>query len=477
MREYLEYAGFELSQRFGGILCYRFSRHNVSIFEYSQVADQSGVHNQTVIERYQTAEMAQIWSPEAKTQTWFDVEVAICRANEKHARLPKGTSDEIVNHASFDLNRMAELEKETRHDLMAFVRNMAETAGDAGKYIHLGVTSYDVIDTALALMLRKSLDTLIRNAQALRKEVARLAKEHADTPMIGRTHGIHAEPITFGFKLAGWHAEMLRHEDRLRRSREEVSVGKVSGPVGVHGVCGPEVEAEVCRLLKLQPDPASTQIVSRDRHAAMLNALAVYGASLERFATELRNLQRTEILEVQEAFGSGQTGSSAMPHKRNPWNSETVCGLARILRANAHAMVESVATWHERDLTNSSLERIVFPDSFHLADFMTKRMTEILNGLQVFPDQMLANLQKMGDLVFSEHIMVALVGKGMLREDAYKVAQRNAAKAWEGADFRTSIKSDEDVTSRLSASEVAECFDLKHHLRHVGHTMKASGVL
>jgi adenylosuccinate lyase len=430
-----------------------------------------------VIERYQTAEMARIWSPEAKTQTWFDVELAICRANEKLGTIPAGTSDEIAKNASFDLTRMTELEKETRHDLMAFVRNMAETAGEPGKYIHFGVTSYDVIDTALALMLRDSVEVLVRSAQALRGEIARLAKEHARTPMIGRTHGIHAEPITFGFKLAGWHAEMIRHEERLRRCRDDVSVGKVSGPVGVHGVCGPEVEAEVCRLLGVSPDPASTQIVSRDRHATLLNALAVFGASLERFATELRNLQRTEILEVQEAFGSGQTGSSAMPHKRNPWNSETVCGLARLLRGNAHAMVESVATWHERDLTNSSLERIVFPDSFHLADFMANRLTAILKGLQVFPENMEANLRKMGDLVFSEHIMVALVGKGMLREDAYKVAQRNASKAWEGKDFRASVEADSDVTSRLSADEVAECFDLEHHLRHVEHTLRAAGVV
>jgi adenylosuccinate lyase len=433
-------------------------------------------HNLGVIERYQSVEMARIWSPEAKTQTWFDVELAICRANEKLGRIPSGTSDEIAKNASFDLDRMADLERETRHDLMAFVRNMAETAGEPGKYIHFGVTSYDVIDTALALMLKQSVDVLIRGAQELRSEIARLAKEHAGTPMIGRTHGIHAEPITFGFKLAGWHAEMIRNEDRLRRCREEISVGKVSGPVGVHGVCGPEVEAEVCRLLNIAPDPASTQIVSRDRHATLLNALAVYGASLERFATELRNLQRTEILEVQEAFGSGQTGSSAMPHKRNPWNSETVCGLARILRGNAHAMMESVATWHERDLTNSSLERIVFPDSFHLAHFMTLRMISILNGLQVFPENMQANLRKMGDLVFSEHIMVALVGKGMLREDAYKVAQRNAEKAWEGEDFRKAVEADPDVTSHLSAAEVAECFDLQHHLRHVQHTLRAAGV-
>ncbi|MGI8923286.1 MAG: adenylosuccinate lyase [Fimbriimonadales bacterium] len=430
-----------------------------------------------MIERYQTAEMAAIWSPEAKTRTWFDVELAICRANEASGRIPAGTSDAIAAKSSFDLDRMAELEKETRHDLMAFVRNMAETAGDAGKYIHYGVTSYDVIDTALALMLRKSVDQLLASCVALRSEVARLAKEHAHTPMIGRTHGIHAEPITFGFKLAGWHAELLRTEKRLIGASEEISVGKVSGPVGVHGVGGPDVEAKTCRLLALEPDPASTQIVSRDRHANLLNVVAVLGASLERFATELRNLQRTEILEVQEAFGSGQTGSSAMPHKRNPWNSETVCGLARILRANAHAMMESVATWHERDLTNSSLERIVFPDTFHLADFMLQRLTSILSGLQVFPERMLENLRKMGDLVFSEHVMVALVSKGMAREDAYKVAQRNASKAWEGEDFRASVEADPDVVSRLTADEVAECFDLNHHLRHVDHTLRSAGIL
>ncbi|HET6645594.1 MAG TPA: adenylosuccinate lyase [Fimbriimonadales bacterium] len=429
-----------------------------------------------MIDRYQTPEMAAIWGPEAKARTWFDVEIAICRANEKLGNIPPGQTDAIEKNASFDLARMAELEKETRHDLMAFVRNMAETAGGPGKYIHYGVTSYDVIDTALALMLRASVDQLLRSSKELRFEVARLAREHARTPMIGRTHGIHAEPITFGFKLAGWHAELLRNEARLTACREEISVGKVSGPVGVHGVGGPKVEEEVCRILDLKPDPASTQIVARDRHASLINAVAVLGASLERFATELRNLQRTEILEVQEAFGSGQTGSSAMPHKRNPWNSETVCGLARILRGNAQAMMESVATWHERDLTNSSVERIVFPDTFHLADFMLKRLTAILRGLQVFPERMMKNLRRMGDLVFSEHVMVGLVSKGMAREDAYKVAQRNASKAWDGADFRSSIESDPDVSSRLSAKEIDECFDLSHHLRFVEHTLQAAGI-
>jgi adenylosuccinate lyase len=420
--------------------------------------------------------MAAIWSPEAKARTWFDVEIAICRANETFGQIPAGSSEAIAARATFDLSRMAELEKETRHDLMAFVRNMAETAGAEGRFIHFGVTSYDVIDTALALMLRASIDQLSSSIASLKREVARLAKEHAMTPMIGRTHGIHAEPITFGFKLAGWYAELSRHEQRLSVCRSEISVGKVSGPVGVHGVVGPEVEAEVCKILGLSPDPASTQIVSRDRHAALLNEIAVLGASLERFATELRNLQRTEILEVQEAFGAGQTGSSAMPHKRNPWNSETICGLARILRANAHAMMESVATWHERDLTNSSLERIVFPDTFHLIDFMLQKLTSLLHGLAVFPERMTENLRIMGDLVFSEHIMVALIGTGMPREDAYKVAQRNASRAWDGADFRTCIGTDPDVVERLSSDEINRCFDLDHHLRHVKHTLRSVGI-
>jgi adenylosuccinate lyase len=264
--------------------------------------------------------------------------------------------------------------------------------------------------------------------------------------------------------------------ERLRRARKEVAVGKVSGAVGIHAITSPEMEMIVCESLGLGVDPASTQIINRDRHANFLNALALLGAGLERIATELRNLQRTEILEVQEAFAAGQTGSSAMPHKRNPWNSETVCGLARLLRGNAHAMLESVATWHERDLTNSSLERIVFPDSCQLADFMLNRLTTILKGLVVFPANMMANLRKMGDLVFSEHVMIALIAAGMSREAAYKVAQRNAAKAWEGEDFKRCVQSDPDVRERLTRDQVEELFSLDHHLRHAEYTIEAVGI-
>ena len=417
-----------------------------------------------------------IWSRQAKYEVWRDVEIAIVEAHCELGAVAKSALADVRSKATFDLARCDEIELETRHDLMAFVRNLSENVGESGRYIHLGVTSYDVIDTALGIMLRDSCDVLISSASKLADVIKGLAIEHEHTVEIGRTHGIHAEPITFGFKCANWYAELNRNIDRIRRARAEVAVGKVSGAVGVHAITSPEMEEIVCSKLGLSPDPATTQIINRDRHANFLNSLALLGAGLERIATELRNLQRTEILEVQEAFASGQTGSSAMPHKRNPWNSETICGLSRLLRANAHAMLESVATWHERDLTNSSLERIVFPDSCNLADFMLKSLTKILSGLQVFPDTMEKNLRTRGDLVFSEHVMIALIHAGMTREAAYKVAQRNAAKAWDGSDFKSIVAEDPDVKERLTAEQVEEIFSLEHHLRNVGHTLDAAGI-
>lgn len=430
-----------------------------------------------MIDRYTTPKMTAIWSRQAKYQRWLDVEVAICEAHAEAGNIPASAVATIKQKATFSLQRCDEIELETRHDLMAFVRNLSENVGEDGRFIHFGVTSYDVIDTALGMMLRDSCDVLLDSAGALQNEIGRLAKEHAATPMIGRTHGIHAEPITFGFKVSGWYAELARNIERLKQVRADVAVGKVSGAVGIHAHTPPALETRVCELLGLQPDPVSTQIINRDRHAGFLNALALLGAGLERIATELRNLQRTEILEVQEAFAAGQTGSSAMPHKRNPWNSETVCGLARLLRANAHAMLESVATWHERDLTNSSLERIVFPDSCYLADFMLQRLTRILSGLHVFGENMERNMRQMGDLVFSEHVMMALIGKGLSREAAYKAAQRNAAKAWEGHDFQESVRSDPDVQANLSKDEVDELFSLTHHLRNATYSLHAAGIV
>jgi adenylosuccinate lyase len=429
-----------------------------------------------MIDRYTTPAMNAIWSREAKYEVWKEVEIAIVEAHADHGDVPREAALAIRSRASFDLDRCDEIETETRHDLMAFVRNLAETVGDDGRFIHLGVTSYDVIDTALGIMLRRSCDVLIASAERLSLEIARLAQEHIDTPEIGRTHGIHAEPITFGFKCANWYAELRRNIERLEAAKKDVSVGKVSGAVGIHAYVTPELERDVCHRLGLEPDPATTQIINRDRHANFLNCLALLGAGLERIATELRNLQRTEILEVQELFAAGQTGSSAMPHKRNPWNSETVCGLARLLRGNAHAMLESVATWHERDLTNSSLERIVFPDSCFLADFMINKLVTLLSSLQVFEDRMELNMRKMGDLVFSEHVMLTLIHAGMSREAAYKVAQRNAAKAWEGQDFKQAVLSDPEVTSRLSTEQALEMFSLEHHLRNARYTLKAVGL-
>ena len=420
--------------------------------------------------------MNAIWDRDAKYRVWQEVEVAIVEVHAELGTVPTESAVDIRANSSFTLERCDEIELETRHDLMAFVRNLSEVVGANGRYIHLGVTSYDVIDTALGIMFRDSCDVLLQSGEALKVEIARLAREHIGTPEIGRTHGIHAEPITFGFKCANWYAELERNLARLKSAREEVAVGKVSGAVGIHAITSPEMEARVCEKLGLRPDPASTQIVNRDRHAHVLNVIALLGAGLERIATELRNLQRTEILEVQEAFAKGQTGSSAMPHKRNPWNSETVCGLARLLRANSHAMLESVSTWHERDLTNSSLERVIFPDTFQLADFMLHRVTSILKGLHVFPERMMSNLRHMGDLVFSEHLMIALIHAGLTREAAYKVAQRNAAKAWEGEDFKTAVASDEDVRANLTPEAVEELFSLEHHLRYAAHTLTAVGL-
>jgi adenylosuccinate lyase len=426
-----------------------------------------------MIDRYTTVAMNEIWSREAKYQRWQEVEIAICEGWAELGKIPAADLKAIREKSAFTLERCDELELETRHDLVAFVRCLEENVGSAGRWIHYGVTSYDVIDTALGMMLRDSCDVLIESAWRLRSQIDRLAEEHILTPEMGRTHGIHAEPITFGFKCANWLAELDRNIVRMKLCKEELSYGKISGAVGIHAIVDPSMEKSVLARLGLKPEPASTQIINRDKHANFMNLLALMGGGMERIATELRNLQRTEILEVQEAFAKGQTGSSAMPHKRNPWNSETICGLARLLRGNALAMLESVSTWHERDLTNSSLERIIFPDSCHLADFMLNRLAKILTGLVVMPENMNANMRKMGDLVFSEHLMVTLVGKGLSRADAYKVAQRNAALAWEGHDFQTSVRADETVKKHLNEQDIEHIFSLDHHLRNAKFTLEA----
>lgn len=420
-----------------------------------------------------------IWSRQAKYECWKKVELAICEAYCASGLFPREEMDEIAKHASFTLERCDEIEEVTRHDLMAFVRCLSENVNQAskkdpkpGRWIHFGVTSYDVIDSALGIMLRDSCDVLIESVTTLRQELKTLFDKEGHHPCIGRTHGIHAEPVTFGHKIEGWYYELERSVQRLQACRAEVAVGKVSGAVGIHAHVDRELEAAMCASLGLQPAKNSTQIVARDSHAHLLGSCAVLAGSLERIATELRNLQRTEILEVQEEFRKGQTGSSAMPHKRNPWQSETVCGLARIIRGNAGAMYEAIMTWHERDNSNSATERVVFPDTFTMLDFMIHRMVAQVRGLVVMPENMMRNLRQMGDLVFSEHVMVTLIQKGLSREEAYKVAQRNAARSWDEAkDYKTCVAEDPDVTSRLTSEEVEHVFSLEHHLKNAPKTL------
>ncbi len=429
-----------------------------------------------MIDRYTTKAMRELWSPQHKTQRWLDVEIAVCDGLEHFGQIPAGTTARIRAGARFDLARMAELEKETRHDVMAFVKNVAENLGEEGHYVHYGVTSYDIVDTALSLLLRDATDILLASGEKLIAVIRRRAREHRETVMIGRTHGIHAEPITFGFKLATWLDEMNHNIERLQQAKAAVSVGKISGAVGTHANIGPEVETYVCNGLGLGVAPISTQIISRDRHTQLMAALAILAASLERFATEIRNLARTEIREVQEYFAEGQKGSSSMPHKRNPWNSETVTGLARVVRGNLIPMLESMATWHERDLTNSSVERVILPDTTTLVDWMLTKFTDILDTLIVYPENMQRNLAQMGGLVCSEQIMLALIATGLSREEAYTVAQRNAAKAWSGQNFREAIECDPIVQERLSAQEIEHAFDIQYHLKHLAHTFEVLGI-
>ncbi len=429
-----------------------------------------------MIDRYTMPEMGALWDLNARTQRWLDVEIAVCAAHERFGKIPAGVTDKIRAGARFELGRMLELEKVTRHDVMAFVKNVQEHLGEEGRFVHYGITSYDVVDTALCMALRDAADMIIGRAETLRETILRRAREHKDTLQIGRTHGIHAEPITFGFKLANWLDEMNHNVDRLRAARDGIAVGKISGAVGTHANINAEIEAHVCRSLGLEPAPVSTQIISRDRHAELVCTLAIVASSLERYATEVRNLQRTEILEVQEFFAQGQKGSSAMPHKRNPWNCETVTGLARVVRGNVIPMLESVTTWHERDLANSSMERIILPDTCTLVDWMLWKFNDILSGLIVHPANMKRNLEQMGGLVFSEQIMLALIARGQSREDAYTTVQRNAAKAWEGQAFRDCIAADPDVQALLTEDEVSRCFDVNHHLANLAHTWEQLGI-
>lgn len=420
-----------------------------------------------MIERYSLPRMKGIWEQQNKCQRWLDVEIAVAEGLAEYGYIPKEAPPVIKANAKFTVERMLEIEETTQHDVMAFVKAVTENLGDEGKYVHYGVTSYDIVDTALALLLRESADIIIEDLEKLADVVKRRAKEHQHTLMIGRTHGIHAEPITFGFKLAGWYAQIQRDIERVKSAREAISFGKISGAVGIYANIDPQVEQYVCRSLDLKIAEHSTQVISRDRHAQFITSLALVAGSLENYATELRNLQRTEILEVQEYFAKGQKGSSAMPHKRNPRLSEQVAGLARVVRSNAFPAMEDMVTWHERDLTNSSVERIILPDTCILIDYLLNSFTKVVDKLLVYPENMKANLEKMGGLVFSERIMLKLVEKGMSREEGYVIVQENAAKAWAGENFRDALESDARVLSILNLDELAEIFNYDHHVRNV----------
>ncbi|HEY9808478.1 MAG TPA: adenylosuccinate lyase [Halomicronema sp.] len=431
-----------------------------------------------MIERYTLPEMGDLWTETYKLKTWLDVEIAVCEAQAELGYIPKEAVEEIKAKANFDLDRVLEIEAEVRHDMIAFLTNVNEYVGDAGRYIHLGLTSSDVLDTALALQLVASLDVLLARVEDLIQAIRYQAQKHRYTVMIGRSHGIHAEPITFGFKLAGWLAEMLRNRERLCSLRKQISVGKVSGAVGTYANIDPKIEAISCQKLGLEPDTASTQVISRDRHAEYLQVLALVTASIERFAVEIRNLQRTDVLEVEEFFSKGQKGSSAMPHKRNPIRSERLTGMARVVRGHAIAALENVALWHERDISHSSVERVVFPDACILTHFMLVEITDLVKHLLVYPQNMERNMNVYGGVVFSQRVMLALVQKGMKREDAYRVVQGCAHQAWNKSEgnFRDLICKDEEVKNYLSPQELEDCFDAKHHLRNLEEIYQRLGI-
>ena len=422
-----------------------------------------------MIERYTLPAMGNLWTDAYRFQTWLAVEIAVCEAQAELGYIPQEAVEEIKQKANFDPQRVLAIEAEVRHDVIAFLTNVNEYVGDAGRYIHLGLTSSDVLDTALALQLVASLDLILEQLEALIQALRYQAQQHRYTVMVGRSHGIHAEPITFGFKLAGWLAEVLRNRDRLVKLRQSIAVGKISGAVGTYANIDPKVEALACQKLGLEPDTASTQVVSRDRHAEYLMQLALLGASLERFAVEIRNLQRSDVLEVEEYFAKGQKGSSAMPHKRNPIRSERLTGMARLLRGNAIAGLENVALWHERDISHSSVERVAFPDSCILTHFMLKEMTDLVQNLLVYPENMKRNMNIYGGVIFSQKVLLALVAKGMSREEAYRVVQGCAHQAWnqEGGNFEALIRQEPPVKALLSDAELDDCFNPQDHCKHL----------
>ncbi len=430
-----------------------------------------------MIERYTNPEMGHLWSIENEWQTILNVEMAACDAMAELGEIPEEAAKNIRAKAKFEVSRILEIESVTHHDIIAFLTNVAEHVGDDSKYIHKGLTSSDVKDTAICMMMRDSADIILEDLRAFREVLRRRAKEFKHTPCIGRTHGIHAEPMTFGLKLALWSAEIERDIERVEHAKKIVSVGKLSGAVGTYSNIDPRIEELVCKKLGLTPVPLATQVIQRDRHAEYMTTLAIVASTLEKIATEVRNLQRTDIREAEEYFSPGQKGSSAMPHKRNPINCERVSGMARLVRGNAVAAMEDITLWHERDISHSSVERVILPDSTINVDYCTRKLTNIIDKLLVYPEAMLHNMERTGGLIYSQRILLAVVGKGVLREDAYKWVQRNAMKRWmEGEDFRTNVEKDPDITKYLTKEEIDNCFDYQYFLRHVDMIMERFGL-
>lgn len=426
-----------------------------------------------MIDRYTLPEMGTLWSDENKFQKWLEVELAVCEVHAEMGTIPHEALQEIKSRAAFSVERIKEIEKTTNHDVIAFTTNLAEAIGDAARFVHFGLTSSDVVDTANALLLRDACDLLLAKIDALMTVLKRRAYEFKSTPQVGRTHGIHAEPTSFGLTFALWHDEMRRNRERLLGAREAIAVGKISGAVGAFAHLDPIVEEHVCARLGVKPAAVSTQIIQRDRYAEYLSTLAIVASSLDKFALNVRHWQRTEVREAQERFTTGQKGSSAMPHKRNPIISERICGIARIVRANSLVGLENVALWHERDISHSSAERVVLPDSSIALDYILHKATGLIDGLVVFPERMLENLQATRGLVFSGQLLLALTQKGLTREVAYELVQRSAMKSWdEKKDFRALIESDPDIKAQLSPPEIERAFSIDTYLRNVDTIFK-----
>jgi len=421
-----------------------------------------------MISRYTRPEMGRIWESENLYAKWLEVEIAACEAMAQEDLIPEEALENIKKKAAFSVGRILEIEEETKHDVIAFLTNVEEHVGPDSRYIHLGLTSSDILDTSFALLLKQAMDIIVQDLQELMDVIRIRAMEHKYTVMIGRSHGIHAEPITFGLKLAVWYSEMKRNLKRLVEARDVISYGKLSGAVGTFANTSPKIEALVCKKLGLRPEEISTQIIQRDRHAQYFSSLAILAGTVEKIAVEIRHLQRTEVLEVEEPFAKGQKGSSAMPHKKNPIGCENISGLARLVRSNSLAAMENMPLWHERDISHSSVERVIAPDSTILIDYMLHRLTGILRGLVVHADRMDENLKKMKGLIFSQQLLLRLAGKGLERQAAYVMVQSNAMKVWEtGQEFKDLIMEDQEIGGYLSKTEIEEIFDLDYHVKHV----------